>query len=41
MHYGRDTMLSAYVMVAVLLPFLVVAFAFVLGYLLTSRRGGN
>lgn len=39
MHYGRDTMLSAYVLVAVAVPFCILALATALGYGLTSRRG--
>ena len=39
MHYGRDTMLSAYVLVTVAVPFFILALATALGYGLTSRRG--
>ena len=39
MHYGRDTMLSAYVLVAVAVPFFILVLATALGYGLTSRRG--
>ena len=39
MHYGRDTMLSAYVLVVVAAPLIIVALATALGYGLTSRRG--
>ncbi len=39
MHYGRDTMLSAYVLIVVAVPFLILVLATALGYALTSRRG--
>ena len=39
MHYGRDTMLSAYVVVTVAVPFFILVLATALGYGLTSRRG--
>ena len=39
MHYGRDTMLSAYVVVVVAAPLLIVGLAFALGRGLTCARG--
>ena len=41
MHYGRATMLSAYVVAAVAVPLAVLALATALGYGLRSRRGRN
>ncbi len=38
MHYGRDTMLSAYVVVIVAVPFLLLGLVTVLGYFLTTTR---